>query len=50
MTGDPHGFSRVAAGISNYQRELREPLVVPPGKSNLYSSCEGELWIDFELL
>ena len=21
-----------------------------PGKSNLYLSCEGELWIDFELL
>ena len=31
MTGDPRGFSRVVAGFSSYDRELREPLVWPQG-------------------
>ena len=26
---EPHGFSRVAAGFSSYDGELREPLVFP---------------------
>ena len=31
MTGEPRGFSRVAAGFLNYDRELREPLLLPQG-------------------
>ena len=31
MTGDPRGFSRVAAIFSSYDEELREPLVLPQG-------------------
>ena len=29
MTGEPRGFSRVAAGFSSYDGELRESLVSP---------------------
>ena len=29
MTAEPHGFSRVTAGFSSYDGELREPLVLP---------------------
>ena len=46
---EPHGFSRVAAGFSSYNGELRESLVLPR-KSNLHSSCEGELGIALESL
>ena len=31
MTGEPCGFSRVAAGFSSYEGKLREPLVLPQG-------------------
>ena len=31
MTGEPRGFSRVAAGFSSYDRELRDPLVLAQG-------------------
>ena len=31
MTGEPRGFSRVGAGFSGYDGELREPLVLPQG-------------------
>ena len=30
---EPHGFSRVAAGFSSYDGELREPLVLAQGRS-----------------
>ena len=30
-TGDPRGFSRVAVGFSSYNRDRREPLVLPQG-------------------
>ena len=31
MVGEPRGLSRVAAGFSTYDVELREPLVLPQG-------------------
>ena len=31
MTGEPRGFSGVAAGFSSYNREFREPLVLSQG-------------------
>ena len=31
MTGEPHDFSRVAAGFSSCEGELREPLLLPQG-------------------
>ena len=31
MTGEPLGISRVVAGFSSYEGELREPLVVHQG-------------------
>ena len=31
MMGEPRGFSGVAAGFSSYDRELREPVVLPQG-------------------
>ena len=31
MTGETRGFSQVAAGFSSYDRELREPVVLPQG-------------------
>ena len=48
MMGEPRGFSRVVAGFSSYDRELREPLVLRQG--NPISSCEGELGIDLKSL
>ena len=33
MTGKPHGFSRVAAGFSSYDGELKEPLVLCQGSA-----------------
>ena len=35
MTGEPRGFSRVAAGFSSYDGDFRMPRV-GPGKSNLH--------------
>ena len=32
ITGEPHGFSRVVAGFSSYDGELREPLVLAQGR------------------
>ena len=43
MTGDPRGFSRVAAGFLNYDGELSMPLVLAQGSHIFHSSCEGEL-------
>ena len=48
--GEPFWFSRVAAGFSSYDVEFTKPLLLPPGKSNLHSSCEGELRIALESL
>ena len=31
MTGEPRDFPQVAAGFSDYDGELREPLVLPQG-------------------
>ena len=47
---EPRGFSRVAEGFSSYDGELRMPLLLAPMKSNLQSSCEGELGIALESL
>ena len=35
-------------GFSSYDGKLKEPLLLPHGKSNLPSSCEGELGIALE--
>jgi len=41
MTGEPRGFSRVAAGFSSYDGE---------GSPIIHSSCEGELGVALESL
>ena len=43
MTGEPRGFSRVAAGFSCYNGELRKPLVSPQG-SPISMRVEREIW------
>ena len=48
MTGEPRGFSRVAAGFSSYHGEFRMPLVLAQGSPNFHSSCEGKLGIALE--
>src|SRR5574337_1266195 len=48
MTGEPRGFSRVAAGFSSYDGELRMPLVLAQGSPIFHSSCEGKLGIALE--
>ena len=50
MTGDPRGFSRVAAGFSNYDGEFRLPLVLSQGSPFFHSRCEGEQGIALESL
>src|SRR5574337_376941 len=40
MTGEPRGFSQVAAGFSSYDGEFRMPLVLAPGRPIFHSSCE----------
>ena len=50
MTGEPRGFSRVAAGFSSYDGECRMPLVLAQGSSIFHSSCKGELGIALESL
>src|SRR5574337_932331 len=45
MTGEPRGFSRVAAGFSSYDGEFRMPLVLAQGSPIFHSSCEGKLGI-----
>ena len=48
MTGEPRGFSRVVAGFSSYDGELREPLVLAQGSPIFHSSCEGKRGIALE--
>ena len=48
MTGEPRGFSRVAAGFSSYDRAFRIPLVLAQGSPIFHSSCEGKLGIALE--
>ena len=48
MTGEPRGFSRVAAGFSSSDGEFRMPLVLAQGSAIFHSSCEGKLGIALE--
>ena len=48
MTGEPRGFSRVAAGFSSYDGEFSMPLVLAQGSPIFHSSCEGKLGIALE--
>ena len=48
MTGEPRGFSRVAAVFSSYDGEFRLPLVLAQASPNFHSSCEGKLGIALE--
>ena len=48
MTGEPRGFSRVAAGFSSYDGEFRLPLVLAQASPIFHSSCEGKLGIALE--
>ena len=48
MTGEPRGFSRVAAGFSSYDGDFRLPLVLGQGSPIIHSSWEGELGIALE--
>ena len=50
MTGEPRGFSRVAAGFSSYDGDFRLPLVLGQGSPIILSSCEGELGVALESL
>ena len=42
---EPRGFSRVAAGISSYDGDLRLPLGLALGSPIFPSSCEGKLGV-----
>ena len=48
MTGEPRGFSRVAAGFSSYDGDFRLPLGLALGSPNFLSSCEGKLGVVLE--
>src|SRR5574337_1279359 len=48
LTGEPRGFSGVAAGFSSYDGEFRMPLVLAQGSPIFHSSCEGKLGIALE--
>ena len=50
MTGEPRGFSRVAAGFSSYDEQFKMPLVLAQESPIFHSSCEGELGIALESL
>ncbi len=50
MTGEPRGFSRVAAGFSSYDGDFRLPLVLAQGGPIFHSGCEGKLGSALELL
>ena len=50
MTGEPRGFSRVAAGFSSYDGDFRLPLVLALGSPIFHSSCEGKLGVELESL
>ena len=45
LMGEPRGFSRVAAGFSSYDGDLRLPLGLALGSPDFPSSCEGKLWV-----
>ena len=48
MSGEPRGFSRVAAGSSTYNGEFKMHLVLAHGSPIFHSSWEGELGIALE--
>ena len=48
MTGEPRGFSQVAAGFSSYDGEFSMPLVLAQGNPIFHSSREGKLGIALE--
>ena len=50
MTEEPRVFSRVAAGFSSYDGELRMPLVLAQGSPIFHLSWDGELGIALESL
>ena len=50
VTGEPLGFSRVAAGFSRHDGEFRMPLVLAQGSLFVHSSFEAELGIALESL
>ena len=47
---EPRGFSRVAAGFSSYDGDLRLPLGLALGSPIFPSSCEGKLGVSLESL
>ena len=47
---EPHRFSRVASGFSNYDGDFRLPLVLALGSPIFNSSCEGKLGVVLESL
>ena len=47
---EPRGFSRVAAGFSSYDWDLRLPLELTVGSPIFPSSCEGKLGFALESL
>ena len=47
---EPHGVSRVAAGFSSYDGDLRLPLGLALGSPIFPSSCEGKLGVALESL
>ena len=49
-TLEPHRFSRVASGFSNYDGDFRLPLVLALGSPIFNSSCEGKLGVVLESL
>ena len=49
-TMEPRGFSRVAAGISIYDGDLRLPLGLALRSPIFASSCEGKLGVALESL
>ena len=49
-TLEPRGFSRVAAGFSSYDGDLRLPFGLALGSPNFPSGCEGKLGVALESL
>ena len=47
---EPGGVSRVAAGFSSYEGDIRLPVGLALGSPNLPSSCEGKLGVALESL
>ena len=50
MTEEPRGFTRVVAGFSSYDRELREPLVLAQGSPISIRVARGSWGIALESL